>query len=214
MFPGEFASSGDLGANPACQTWEEAAAQKLKAGGLDRAVACVRGERGLCSPWAAFPDAFHPVLFPHSFDFCPDEIALQWALALTRTVPERAAAWLSVPGPRCLGAALLEALCGSLSPTLCNLSLPGWHLGHSCLVPVMSMATSPLGPVRQWLSNLRQPCHACHSTYPPHKARFPPFYRSGPSAWNFPSPPSRPGSVGITFCAQTLVESGAIVTHA
>lgn len=162
MFPEEFASCGDLGENPAFCTWEEATAQKL--------VAWTRPWRA-CVENAGSEVPEPPLLMVHAlgyfsllFDYCPDEIALQWTLALlTLVVLEMAAAWLCVPSPCCLRLlsgrqcwpALLEALRGSLSPILCSLSLSDWHSGPSCLVPVMAMATSPLTPARQWLPNLR-----------------------------------------------------------
>lgn len=110
---------------------------------------------GLLSWW------FSPVAFATHLIF----VQMNW-LSRGPCLPLwlRAARSLAVcPGPRCHGsppwramlAAWLEALHGSLSPTLCKLSLLGWHLGPSCLVPVMSMETSPLAPRKQGLPNLR-----------------------------------------------------------
>ena len=149
MFPGEFASAGDLGETPACWTPEEAAAQKLVAWTGPRhvcAYVCAVGGRAVGSATLGLP-------FLSVFTRCPNEVVLQWALAVN--LLEVATARLCVPTSCCLTdppwqavlACLLEALCGFLSPMLCNLSLSGWHSGPSCLVPVELMATWPPTPL-------------------------------------------------------------------
>lgn len=74
MFPGEFASCGDLEESPASRTWGEAAAQKRVA--LTRLrLACLENA-GSAASGPPPPMAYAWWDFPHSFHFCPDEIAL------------------------------------------------------------------------------------------------------------------------------------------
>lgn len=61
MFPGEFASRGDLEARPASRT--RGGGSRPEAGGFDKAAACVLAECGLCSLWATSPDGLRLVRF-------------------------------------------------------------------------------------------------------------------------------------------------------
>lgn len=99
MFPGEVASGGDLGENPACETQEETAAQGWVEG--TRPQRAWRTQPLLS--WAASPEGLHPgSISPMRLIFVLPELLSSGPLLLSLWFRRWPTAWLCVHPPLCL----------------------------------------------------------------------------------------------------------------